>query len=150
MQQDIRLRVILLEDNDSFRSELSEIFALFGYEVFTFSNPAICPLQMKPACLNNANQTCADIIVLDLDIPIMTGLTFIENQKKKKCKCKHVAIISDTWTDQDLIRAHQLGCGTIEKPLSFEDLFDWLDEVKGSIEPTRELCNWFQEPDHLS
>ena len=145
-----KLRIILLDDNEAVRSVLSEILVDRGYEVFTFSNPAICPLMMMPECGCGPNQTCTDIIVSDLDMPNMTGLRFIENQKKKNCKCQHVVLMSGSWTDQDLLRAHELGCKTFAKPFPFEEFYGWLDEVERSIESTRELCSWFQDPSSLS
>jgi len=145
-----KFRIILLDDDDGVRSVLSEILANRGYEVFPFSSPAICPLQMMPECRCNVNQTCTDIIISDLDMPNMTGLDFIENQKKKNCKCQHVVLMSGNWTEQDLLRAHELGCKTFAKPFPFEEFYEWLDEVERSIESTRELCNWFQDPSSLS
>jgi CheY-like chemotaxis protein len=150
MKQVTKVRVILLDDNDGIRSDLSQIFAARGYEVFAFSNPAICPLQIMPECRCNANQACTDIIVSDIDMPNMTGLSFIENQKKKNCKCQHIVLMSGNWAEQDLLRAHELGCKTFAKPFTFQELYEWLDEVERSIEPTRELYNWFQDPASLS
>jgi CheY-like chemotaxis protein len=141
-----KLRVFLLEDNDIVRSMMSEILAARGYEIFDFSNPAICPLQIMPECRCSENQTCTDIIISDLDMPNMTGLDFIENQKKKNCKCQHVVLMSGSWTEQDLFRAHELGCKTIAKPFPFQEFNEWLDEVEKSIEPSRELADWFQDP----
>jgi CheY-like chemotaxis protein len=150
MKQVTKYRVILIDDNDGIRSGLSQIFAARGYEVFEFSNPAICPLQIMPECRCNANQACTDIIVSDIDMPNMTGLSFIENQKKKNCKCQHIVLMSGNWTEQDLLRAHELGCKTFAKPFTFQELYEWLDEVERSIEPTRELYNWFQDSASLS
>ena len=145
MNQILKFRVILLEDNNAIRLLFSEIFTDRGYETLAFSTPAICPLQLVPECRCSVNETCTDMIVSDLDMPQITGLNFIENQKKKNCKCKHVALVSAKWTEEDLSLAHQLGCKTFEKPFNFEDFYRWLDEVERSVEPTRELRNWFQE-----
>ncbi len=150
MKPGIKLRIILLDDNEAVRSVLSDILVDRGYEVLAFSNPAICPLQMVPECQCNANQTCTDIIISDLDMPNMTGLGFIENQKKKNCKCQHVVLMSGSWTEHDLQRAHELGCKTLEKPFPFDEFYEWLDEVERSTESTRELCNWFKESGSLS
>ena len=145
-----KLRIILLDDNEAVRSVLSRILDDRGYEVFAFANPAICPLQVMPECRCGPNQTCTDIIVSDLDMPNMTGLDFIENQIKKNCKCQHVVLMSGSWTEQDLFRAHELGCKTFAKPFPFEEFYEWLDEIEKRIESTRVLCNWFQEPNLLS
>jgi len=121
-----------------------------GYEVYAFSNPAICPLQTVPECRCSGKQACTDIIISDLDMPNMTGLDFIEKQKKKNCKCQHVVLMSGSWTEQDLSRAHELGCKTFAKPFAFQEFYDWLDEVEKSLEPARELTNWFQDTGSLS
>ncbi len=150
MKQVTKFRVILLDDNEEIRSVLSKILATRRYEIFAFSNPAICSLQIVPECRCNANQTCTDIIVSDIDMPNMTGLDFIENQKKKNCKCKHIVLMSCNWAEQDLLRAQELDCKTFPKPFPFQEFYEWLDEVERSIESTRELCSWFQDPASLS
>ena len=145
MKTAFKLRVILLEDRDSIRRLFTDIFVERGYETFAFSTPAICPLQIIPECRCGKNQTCTDVIVSDLNMPNMTGLCFIENQRKKACKCTHVALVSASWTEQDLLKAHELGCKTFTKPFFFKELENWLDVVEKSIDPTRELCSWFQD-----
>ena len=150
MVSTVKYRVLLLEDNASILRLLTELFQDRGYEVLGFSNPAICPLQMTPECRCGANQRCTDIIISDLQMPNITGLKFIENQRRKKCKCQHVALISAHWKEEDLSLAHDLKCKTFAKPFFFKELDEWLDEVEASIEPTRELCNWFQDQDSVS
>ena len=80
-------------------------------------------------------------------MPNITGLRFIENQIKKNCKCKHVALISANWTHNDASLAQEIGCRVFTKPFFFQEFDEWLDEVEKSVSPTRELCNWFQEQD---
>ena len=142
---DSKLRIVLLDDNETLRGILSEVLVSRGHEVFSFSSPAICPLQSIPECRCKANQTCTDVILSDLDMPKMTGLGFIENQKKKNCKCRHVALMSGSWTDHDLRRAHELGCKTLAKPFPLEEFIEWLDKIESSIESTRELYSWFEQ-----
>lgn len=145
MNKSIQLRAILLEDSKAILTLLKEFFSDRGYEIFAFSNPSICPLQLIPECRCAENQTCTDVIVSDLKMPNMTGLRFIRNQRQKHCKCKYVAMISADWTEEDLALAQQLGCKTFTKPLFFDDLEEWLDSVEYSIDPKRELLSWFQE-----
>lgn len=145
MKPGFKLRIILLEDNEELRRILSEVFAARGHEVLSFSNPAICPLQMIPECQCTANQTCTDIILSDLDMPNMNGLRFVENQKKKNCKCQNVVLMSGGWTEHELQRAQELGCKTLAKPFPLDEFLEWLDEAERSIESTRVLCNWFKE-----
>ena len=86
MKKGRKYRAILIEDDEILRNTLIEILSYKGYDVFAFSNPTICPLQKSPECRCSNLQTCTDIIISDLDMPGMNGLTFIENQKEKDCK----------------------------------------------------------------
>ena len=140
-----KIRVILLDDNEGVRSVLTEVLEERGYEVFSYSDPGICPLQLERECQCGIGQACADIIVSDVDMPSMTGLEFIENQKTKNCKIQNVVLISGGWTEETLAHAHELGCKTFSKPFPFSEFFRWLDEIEKRIEPTRELTDWFQK-----
>ena len=130
MDTSTKIRVILLDDNESVRNVLTEILEERGYEVFPYSDPGICPLQLERACLCHKGQACADVIISDVDMPSMTGLEFIENQKMKHCKVRHVGLISGGWTEERLSRAHDLGCKTFEKPFPFNQFFKSFGFVK--------------------
>ena len=93
MNRTTQLRVILIEDSKAILTLMKEFFGDRGYEIYAFSNPSICPLQLIPECRCAENQTCTDLIVSDLNMPTMTGLRFIRNQRQKNCKCKYVAMI---------------------------------------------------------
>ena len=140
-----QLRVILVEDNDNVRITLKLLLEHRGYEVLAFSKPTICPLQIQPACRCSENQSCTDVILTDFDMPEMDGIRFIENLRKKNCKCSHVAIMSGFLTREAIKQAEKLGCKIFEKPFEKEILFKWLDNIKRSIKTSRVLCNWFQD-----
>ena len=147
---DIRFRAVLLEDNDAIRKALRETLANRGYEIFSFTSPAICPMQLEPECRCKGGQRCVDIIISDLDMPTITGLQFIENQKRKNCKCQHIALMSGFWTEEDELQAKKFGCKVFSKPFDLFELNQWLDRVERQISPTRKLTNWFQDQDTLS
>ena len=140
-----RLRVILLEDNDNLRLALQLLLEHRGYEVFAFSKPTICPLQIQPTCRCSRNQACTDVIITDLDMPEMDGIHFIENMKKKNCKCQNIAVMSGGLNGEVIKRIKNLGCQVFNKPFEKEDLFRWLDHIKSSVHTSRELCNWFND-----
>ena len=140
----MKLRIIILEDNDAIRNLLSLILKERGYEIHSFSSPAICPLQITPACRCGGEQACVDVIISDLDMPAVTGLQFIENQKRKNCKCRHIALMSGNLTDEVVRRAKKMGCKVFPKPFNLSDIIEWLEEVEASISPNRQLENWFE------
>lgn len=136
------LRVFLLDDSEELRMVLSALLEHHGYEVLSFSSPAICPLQLRPACRCEKDEACADVILTDLDMPGMDGLQFIENQRSKNCKCQHVAVMSGSLSDEDVSRAEELGCRVFEKPFAMQALFHWLDDIEDGSRPAGRLCNW--------
>ena len=144
MYRNGKLRIILLEDNDTVRKVLSKSLTYRGYEVFAFPKPTICPLQMLPECRCTKNQSCTDVILTDLDMPGMDGLQFVKNLKKKNCKCGHVGIMSGWLTSGDIQRAEELDCKIFQKPFKIEIFIEWLNGIQRVIKPSRELCNWFQ------
>ena len=141
-----RIRIILLEDNDANRKLLCRLFDRRGYEVFAFPTPAVCPLQRLPECRCDGNERCADIILSDLDMPLVTGLQFIENQKQKNCKVVHAAIMSGNWQEDAVLKARELGCKIFHKPFEIREINDWLDEIDNSTNLERRLTDWLKEP----
>ena len=144
MEKD-KIRVILLEDNEVIRNVLCELFNRRGYEVFAFETPAICPLHLLPECRCNENESCADIILSDLEMPTISGLQFIKNQKDKSCKILHFAMMSGKWEKEELLKAKDLGCKIFHKPFQINDFNEWLDEVEKNISLERKLTDWFKE-----
>jgi CheY-like chemotaxis protein len=144
MHSNSKLRIILLDDSDAIRTVLAELLRRRGYEVFTFSKPTICPLQILPECRCTPDQACTDVILTDVNMPEMDGLQFIENLKNKNCKCRHVAIMSGWLSPGNTYRAEQLGCKIFAKPLNMDSFCEWLDGIHRVANPSRELCNWFQ------
>ena len=139
-----KLRIILLNDDDVIREVMTELLTRRGYEVFSFSKPTICPLMNLPECRCYLNQSYADVILTDVDMPGMNGIQFIENLKQKNCKCQHVAVMSGCLSPGEALKAKQLGCSIFKKPFDTLKFLEWLDATQQFITPSRELCDWFQ------
>jgi DNA-binding NtrC family response regulator len=140
-----KLRIILLEDNDNLRTPLEMLLTHRGYEVFSFAKPTVCPLQIQPACRCNRHQSCTDVILTDLEMSEINGIRFIENVKKKNCKCRHVAVMSGNLNAEAMYQAVKIGCSAFEKPLDLEALLNWLENIERTGQNSRELCDWFKE-----
>ena len=138
-------RALLLEDNEGVNDFLTNTLNEYGYEVFHFSSPAVCPLQLYPECRCDENERCVEIIISDLEMPLIDGLTFVENQRIKGCKAPYIALASSNWDMQKLVRATELECKSFVKPFKMLELYNWLDEIENEINLNRKLANWFNE-----
>ena len=138
-------RALLLEDNEGIKDFLTLILNQYDYEVIHFDSPDVCPLQLYPECKCYINERCVDVIISDLEMPLVDGLTFVENQKKKGCKAPYVALASGNWDVQKLIRATECGCKSFVKPFKVLEIYEWLDEIDNDINLNRTLTNWFDE-----
>ena len=136
------IRVLIFEDNEILRSTLQNILVEHGYEVFTFPDPAMCPVYGLVNHNCPLDQACADIIISDVNMPTETGLKLIKNRKEKGCKIMYRALMSEDWNDSDLQNAHELGCRVFHKPFIFEEMLLWLDDCAKQIAPNRKLSNF--------
>ena len=106
----MKLRAFVFDDNDMLRKTISSVLESRGYEVFSYSEPLLCPVYLARKCPHD--YPCVDVLITDLRMPNMTGLDFIENQMAKGCKgmVKNKAVMSGAWTEVQLEQAKRLGC----------------------------------------
>jgi CheY-like chemotaxis protein len=138
----MKLRALVLDDNDIIRSLLSTILMKRGYEVRSFSDPGSCPLFTSHECFCTASEACTDIILSDVRMPHVSGLEFVSKLLKNGCKAKNIAFISGSWTEEEYKLARELGCKTFQKPFDINKLEGWFDECEKNVEPDRVLTNW--------
>jgi len=136
-------RVLIFDDQQIIRQLLWSLFDNRGYEVFTFPNPAICPLSEEDHCPCLKEQACSDVIISDVEMPFKNGLDFIEEQINKGCRCKNIALMSGAFTNEHLVKAKSLGITIFEKPFQLVDINNWLDRIEKNIDPERRLADWF-------
>lgn len=135
-------RILIFDDDKVIRKILWEYFDSLDYEVFTFPHPKSCALCDIYSCHCPAMEACSDIILTDLNMPFVKGLDFLEQQIKKGCKVKHLALMSGDLTEDDSERAKTLGIKLFEKPFRFTELYDWVEIVQKEIPENRRLTDW--------
>ncbi len=129
----MKVRAIVLEDNDSLRTLTCEILKDRGYEVYASSEPFLNPVYRDRERPCPEKHTCPTIIITDIDMPNMTGFEFIEHQKSKGCKIQYIAIMSGRWTNENIKHAKRLGCRMFEKPFKIDEVEKWLDECEKEL-----------------
>ena len=136
-------RVLIFDDQEEIRQALWSLFDIRKYEIFTFPHPEACPLSTEKVCPCPKEQACSDIILTDLNMPFKKGSDFIEEQIKKGCKCKHIALMSGDFTDEDISKSKLLGIKIFKKPFQLSEIINWLNQIERDIDPKRKLSNWF-------
>ena len=136
-------RVLIFDDDKEIRQMLWSLFDNREYEVFTFPNPALCPISEEEVCPCGDRQACSDIILSDINMPIKNGLVFLEEQIKKGCRCNHFALMSGAFTDESVSKSKSLGIKIFKKPFKITEIINWLDQIAKDIDPERKLSGWF-------
>ncbi len=138
----MRLRVVIFDDEPAIRQGLGALCADRGYEVFTFPDPTLCPLYVLPPCPCPPGSVCADLLLVDLLMPEVDGLAFVEGLLAKGCPAPQIALMSGAWSPAARARALRLGCRLFRKPFALADLLAWFATVEAQVDPTRALLDW--------
>jgi DNA-binding response OmpR family regulator len=139
-----KVRVLVFEDDPAVRTMLEYILSERGYEVFSFSDPTTCPLHGKEECTCTSGYNCADMIISDIKMPYLNGLSFILSQIKKGCTISpsNIAMISGFWTPECNRIALELGVKKIQKPFTVSCLDNWLDEREKTLDLSSKLVSF--------
>ena len=136
-----RPRAMVIDDNYIFRTIIADMLKNRGYEVHGSAEPYFCPVFLDRKCSCPVNTHCTHIIIIDINAPDMSGLEFIEHQKNNGCKVQNVAVISRSWTNEELEYAKRLGCHTFNKPVKFDEIKKWLDTCENKFDPNSKLSD---------
>ncbi len=127
----MKKRGIVIEDEDGVREFLEYLLKESGYEVNAYRTATEFLSEQETL------STDADFIITDNYMPQMKGLDLIESLKNRRPSLvRNVAVISGSWTEDDLKRANRLGCKTISKPFGMAEILNWLESFnKDNISP---------------
>ncbi len=119
-------RVLLVDDDPLIRAFLKLHFESRDFQVSTAENGS--------DALSKAESDVPDLIVLDMNMPVMTGWETAKELKKDGAPTAVTPIIALTAhkTHEDQTAAHEAGCDTfVEKPIEPERLFNAVKRVLG-------------------
>jgi two-component system response regulator len=115
-------RVLLVEDFEDSRTGLSKLLEIEGYEVVEATDGA--------QAIDLAISSKPDIILMDLSLPIIDGLSATRKIKQNVSVCD-IPIIALSAHDMDDVQmmVTMAGCaGFVTKPVDFPVLLDLLKE----------------------
>lgn len=123
------MKILLLEDEVMLNESICEYLESDGHNTHSFFDG----LKAYEAMENNSY----DLLILDINVPGMDGLTFLESMHKLKIHVPTI-YISALVDIEDISRAYDLGCyDYLKKPFHLKELALRIDRVKISNEVPR-------------
>ena len=110
--------VLIVEDDQSLRDMLSDLLDGSGYRTVTASDGA--------AGLDTLRRAAPDLVLLDVAMPIMDGLTFLRRRSDEACRLTVPVVVMSA--QQRESEARKLGAQQfISKPFDLDDLLGVID-----------------------
>src|SRR5215510_10364344 len=108
--------VLVVEDDGSIREILTRRLQLAGYQVCSAVNGA--------EAITLADVACPDLILMDLGLPLITGLEATQRIKARPSTCTiPIMALAAFATGDDRMRCLAVGCDDYEaKPIAYERL----------------------------
>jgi CheY-like chemotaxis protein len=125
-----RLPVLFVEDDPVDVMSLQRAFARCGISnpLYSAANgeEALALLRATPG-----SRPRPGLILLDLNMPVMSGLEFLEVQKKDDdLRLIPVVVITSSSQESDRRRSYELGAaGFVTKPMQFESFVSMVDAI---------------------
>lgn len=118
-----KLRVLVVDDNEEFCKNVTDILELKGYEVVS----AYDGFKGLEAVKENG----FDLVLMDIKMPVMDGVEAY--RKIKEIAADTPVIMVTAFTVEDLIReALQQGAyGSLKKPIDFDQLLELIEQATG-------------------
>ena len=116
--------IMVAEDFDDTRLMMRKMLEMNGYEVVEAAN--------GQEAVELVWQQCPDLILMDLNMPLLDGLAATEQIRRCKELCKDVTILAITAHDTLGMKeaALEAGCdGYLTKPIDFDHLQNIIDRI---------------------
>ena len=99
----MRLRVIVIEPEQTVRESLAMMVEECGHEAMAFDVPENCPFYRSETCSCPQEHACADALLLGQHLPRLRGITLLERRLNGGCKgaAAHMALLCLPWSDDD-------------------------------------------------
>ncbi|HGY57312.1 MAG TPA: hybrid sensor histidine kinase/response regulator [Caldithrix abyssi] len=130
MSEDFKVKILLIEDEENVRESYVDMLGFLGYDVITADN--------GKTGLEVINRQPIDIVITDLNMPVMNGMEALRRIKKKNEEIQ-VIVITGFATIENAISAMKQGAfDYITKPVSLEHVKIVLNKCIQQIRSRRE------------
>jgi DNA-binding response OmpR family regulator len=117
---------------------LNRYFNKKDYEVLIYNEPTVCPVYDKQAPDCSKENICADILLIDIHMPVMSGIELLRQQSQRGCKLNgsNKAVISGHIDENSEKMISDLGCSYFRKPFNLDDISGWVRESEQRVDIT--------------
>jgi two-component system response regulator FixJ len=113
-------RIFVIEDDGEVRSSTRLFLEALGYEVQEFAS--------AEALLADGNTALADCLVMDYQLPGLSGIDLLEALRARGCAAPAIFVSGNGFHLQS--RAARLGVvAVLRKPLAADALSQWLEQI---------------------
>ncbi len=116
-------QIIIVDDSIGIRTPLKLILEEYGHEVFAFENGKLA--------LDFATENVLDLVITDLNMPVMNGMTLIARLRKLPgYQTTPILVLTTESVDRKKNKARALGAtGWITKPFTQDRIKKALDKT---------------------
>ena len=108
------MKILLLEDDQLLNEAIAKFLTLKGHSVQSFRD--------GKSALDSLIETCYDLMLLDINVPNISGLTLLETLNERKIQIPAIFISAIIDID-DIAQAFDLGCHDyLKKPFHLKEL----------------------------
>jgi DNA-binding response OmpR family regulator len=138
----MRLRITVLDIDESIRKLITVIAESKGHEVVARTEPDECPLYSDDEQRCTKGHACTDLLIISNKMMKMSGPKLISKQLDHGCKCSSqnkLVLSTTTRRTREFTFAEKQGFKVIMKPFRVSEISDWIDECEKRIDPKRKL-----------
>ena len=140
----MKLRIIVLDMDESIRNLITLIAQKKGHEVIALSETIVCPLYSDLDCCCSQEHACGDLMIISNRMAKMSGLKLIKKQLEGGCKGasqNKLVLSTSARKSREFAFAKDLGCKLIMEPFKVSEISAWIDECEKRIDPNRKLAD---------
>jgi len=125
----VRRRIQLIGSDNTDDNPLATHLRGLGYEVLVLEEPEDCPVYHGKSC--PLDQPCCDFFIIDQFLTSREVLDYVD-ELSRKCSCRigKIALLAAVLSPDELVKAIELGCKVMFKPVLPREVEEWLLEVE--------------------
>lgn len=126
------LRILVVEDDEAVGGLLKLLLTNRGHQVDLFTRSEQCPYLEGTACARTNPSTCAEVMIVDYQLPRVTGLEFLLHQEQNGCRVPRAnkAVASALVTEKRAVEITSHGYVVLKKPFDTSALDDFLAQCE--------------------